>query len=112
MIEGVIMQINITGQHLKVTESLKEYVEKKFEKLTRHFDHVINIHVVLSVEKHEHHAEASLQVSGNKIFATAANEGMYAAIDNLVDKLDRQIVKHKEKLKDHHQRDVEHHVIN
>ncbi len=106
------MQINITGQNLKITESLKEYIEKKFEKLTRHFDHVINIHVVLAVEKLEHNAEASLQVSGNKIFANASNEGMYAAIDKLVDKLDRQIVKHKEKLKDHHQRDVEHHAIN
>ena len=106
------MQIDITGQHLKVTSSLKEYVEKKFEKLTRHFDHVINIHVVLTVEKLEHQAEASLQVSGNKIFATATNDGMYTAIDNLVDKLDRQIVRHKEKLKDHHQRDVEHHIIN
>jgi len=105
------MQINITGQHLKVTESLKEYVEKKFEKLTRHFDHVINIHVVLTVEKLAHQAEASLQVSGNKIFATASNEGMYAAVDNLVDKLDRQIVKHKEKLKDHHQSEVEHHAL-
>jgi putative sigma-54 modulation protein len=106
------MQINITGQQLKITSSFKEYVEKKFEKLTRHFEHVINIHVVLTVEKLEHHAEASLQVSGNKIFADASNEGMYAAIDKLVDKLDRQIVKHKEKLKDHHQRDVEHHAIN
>jgi putative sigma-54 modulation protein len=105
------MQINITGQHLKVTESLKEYVEKKLEKLTRHFDHVINIHVVLTVEKLEHHAEASLLVSGNKIFAEASNVGMYAAIDNLVVKLDRQIVKHKEKIKDHHQREVEHHAI-
>jgi len=106
------MQITITGQHLKVTQSLKGYVEKKFEKLTRHFNHVINIHVVLTVEKLEHHAEASLQVSGNKIFADASNEGMYAAVDSLVDKLDRQIIKHKEKLKDHHQRDVEHHAIN
>lgn len=106
------MQINITGQRLKVTEPLKDYVEKKFEKLTRHFDHVINIHVVLAVEKLEHHAEASLLVSGNKIFAEASNEGMYAAIDKLVEKLDRQIVKHKEKIKDHHQREVEHHSIN
>jgi len=106
------MQINITGQHLKVTSSLREYVEKKFEKLTRHFDHVINIHVVLTVEKLVHHAEASLKVSGNNIFADASNEGMYAAVDDLVDKLDRQIVKHKEKLKDHHQGDVEHHTIN
>ena len=106
------MQINITGHHLKVTTSLKNYVEKKFERLTRHFDHVINIHVVLTVEKLIHKAEASLQVRGNNIFADASNEGMYAAVDSLVDKLDRQIVKHKEKLKDHHQSEVEHHTIN
>lgn len=106
------MQIDITGHHLKITTALKDYVEKKFERLTRHFDHVINIHVVLTVEKLIHRAEASLQVSGNKIFADASNEGMYAAVDSLVDKLDRQIVKHKEKLKDHHQSEVEHHAIN
>ena len=106
------MQINITGHHLKVTTALKNYVEKKFERLTRHFDHVINIHVVLTVEKLIHKAEASLQVRGNNIFADASNEGMYAAVDSLVDKLDRQIVKHKEKLKDHHQSEVEHHTIN
>ncbi len=105
------MQINITGHHLELTTSIKDYVEKKFEKLTRHFDHVINIHVVLTVEKLDHHAEASLQVSGNKIFAEASSDGMYAAVDSLVDKLDRQIVKHKEKLKDHHQREVEHHTL-
>lgn len=106
------MQINISGHHVKVTTSLKDYVEKKFERLTRHFDHVLNIHVILTVEKQAQKAEASLQVSGNKIYADASNEGMYAAVDSLVDKLDRQIVKYKEKLKDHHQRDVEHHAIN
>lgn len=106
------MQINITGHHLKVTTALKDYIEKKFVRLTRHFDHVINIHVVLTVEKLIHRAEASLQVSGNKIFADASNDGMYAAVDSLADKLDRQIVKHKEKLKDHHQSEVEHHAIN
>ena len=106
------MQINITGHHLKVTTPLKLYVEKKFERLTRHFGHVLNIHVVLTVEKLIHTAEASLQVRGNKIFADASNAGMYAAVDALVDKLDRQIVKHKEKSKDHHQSDVEHHAIN
>ena len=105
------MQIDITGHHLKITTALKDYVEKKFERLTRHFDHVLNIHVVLTVEKLIHRAEASLQVSGNKIFADASNEDMYAAVDSLVDKLDRQIVKHKEKLKDHHQSEVEHHAI-
>ncbi len=105
------MQINISGHHLKITTALKDYVEKKFEKLTNHFDHVLNIHVILTVEKNIHSAEASLLVSGNKIFAIAKNESMYAATDALVDKLDRQIVKHKEKLKDHHQSDVDHHAI-
>lgn len=105
------MQINITGHHLKVTIALKDYIEKKFQRLTRHFDHVINIHVVLTVEKITHRAEASLQVSGNKIFADASNGNMYATVDSLVDKLDRQIVRHKEKLKDHHQSEVEHHTI-
>ncbi len=105
------MQINITGHHLKITTALKNYVEKKFEKLTNHFDHVLNIHVILTVEKNIHSAEASLLVSGNKIFAIAKNESMYTATDALVDKLDRQIVKHKEKLKDHHQGDVDHHAI-
>jgi len=106
------VQINITGHHLKVTNSLKNYVEKKFERLTRHFNHVMDVHVILTVEKLIRRAEASLKVSGNKIFADATNHGMYAAVDSLVNKLDRQIVKHKEKLKDHHQSEVEHHTIN
>ena len=102
------MRINITGHHLKVTNALRNHVEKKFKRLTKHFEQVINIHVVLTVEKLTHKAEASLQVSGSKIFANSNDEGMYAAIDSLVDKLDRQIVKHKEKLKDHHQSEVRH----
>lgn len=104
------MRINITGHHLKVTDALRNHVEKKFKRLTRHFEQVINVHVVLTVEKLTHKAEASLQVSGSKIFANSYNEGMYAAVDSLVDKLDRQIVKHKEKLKDHHQSEVRHHT--
>ncbi|MCY4642152.1 MAG: ribosome-associated translation inhibitor RaiA [Gammaproteobacteria bacterium] len=104
------MQIDITGHHLKVTTALRNYVEKKFKRLTKHFDNVINIHVVLTVEKLTHKAEASLHVRGNRIFANSNNEGMYAAVDSLVDKLDRQIVKHKEKLKDHHQDEVRHHT--
>lgn len=104
------MRINITGHHLKVTDALRNHVEKKFKRLTRHFEQVINVHVILTVEKLTHKAEASLQVSGSKIFANSHNEGMYAAVDSLVDKLDRQIVKHKEKLKDHHQSEVRHHT--
>ena len=96
------MQLNITGHHVDMTDSLHNYVETKFERLERHFDHVTNVHVVLSVEKQRHKAEATLHMSGAEVFANAENEDMYAAIDALTDKLDRQIKKHKEKLTDHH----------
>jgi putative sigma-54 modulation protein len=96
------MQINLTGHHLDITPALRDYVHGKFERLKRHFDHVIDAHVILTVEKLRHRAEAAMIVSGNRLFADDVQEDMYAAIDCLVDKLDRQIVKHKEKLRDHH----------
>lgn len=96
------MQINLTGHHVDVTTPLRDYVNSKLERLERHFDHVTNIHVVLSVEKLRHKAEATLHVSGGNLFADAVQEDMYAAIDSLVDKLDRQVKKHKEKITDHH----------
>ena len=99
------MQINVTGQHLDVTDPMKAYVADKFAKLERHFDHVTNVHVILSVQKQRQKAEATMHVSGGNLFANAEHEDMYAAIDALTDKLDRQIVKHKEKLTDHHKRD-------
>jgi len=95
------MQISVTGHHIEVTEPLKNYVESKFERLERHFDHVTDVHVILSVEKLIQKAEATVQVSGATLFAEDHQEDMYAAIDSLIDKLDRQIKKHKEKLKDH-----------
>lgn len=95
------MQLNLTGHHVEITDSMRNYVEEKLSKLTRHFDHVTNVHVILSVEKLEQKAEATLHLSGNDVFAEATNEDMYAAIDALVDKLDRQVIKHKEKLKNH-----------
>ena len=96
------MQINVTGHHVDITSALRQYVHEKFGRLERHFTHVIEAHVILTVEKLRHKAEASMLVSGNRLFADAVEEDMYAAIDGLVDKLDRQVVKHKEKLKDHH----------
>ncbi len=96
------MQIDVTGHHIDITSALRSYVLDKFERLERHFDHVIDAHVVLTVEKLRHKAEASMMLSGNKLFADAVEGNMYAAIDGLVDKLDRQVVKHKEKIKDHH----------
>lgn len=98
------MQIDITGHHVDVTTALRSYVRNKFERLERHFDHVTGVHVVLTVAKLEHRAEATMNVSRGKLFADAVQQDMYAAIDALVDKLDRQVKKHKEKLSNHHDR--------
>lgn len=95
------MQVNLTGHHVDITEALRNYVESKLEKLERHFDHVTNVHVILTVEKQRQKAEANLHISGADVFADATDENMYAAIDALVDKLDRQVLRHKEKLKSH-----------
>ena len=91
------MQINLTGHHVDITDALKGYVDSKFERLARHFDHVINVHVILSVEKLRQKAEATLLVNGATVFADSVHEDMYAAIHGLMDKLDRQVLKHKEK---------------
>jgi putative sigma-54 modulation protein len=96
------MQINLSGHHVDITTPLRDYVNGKMERLERHFDHVIDLHVVLSVEKLRHKAEATMHLSGGDIFADSVEENMYAAIDSLVDKLDRQLKKHKEKVTDHH----------
>ena len=97
------MQLEITGHHIEVTPALNNYIKEKFERIKRHFDQVLNIHVILEVEnKTVHSADATIHVSGNQIFANAKEANMYAAIDALSDKLDRQILKHKAKLKDHH----------
>jgi ribosome hibernation promoting factor len=96
------MQINLSGHHVDITTPLREYVNSKMERLERHFDHVTDIHVVLGVEKLRHKAEATMHISGGDIFADAVEENMYAAIDALVDKLDRQLKKHKEKITNHH----------
>jgi putative sigma-54 modulation protein len=95
------MQINLTGRHLDITDAIRSYVQSKFERLERHFDHVTNVHVILSVEKLRQKAEASMHISGHDVFADSEHEDMYAAIDTLIDKLDRQVLRHKEKMKNH-----------
>ena len=100
------MQLNVSGHHVEVTDSLRGYVESKIERLERHFDIVSDVHCILTVEKLRHKAEAKVNVNGGTIFAEATEEDMYAAIDGLVDKLDRMVRKHKEKLVDHHARDT------
>ncbi|WP_417543991.1 ribosome hibernation promoting factor [Marinobacter sp.] len=91
------MQLNISGHHVELTPALKDYVSEKFERLERHFDHISNCQVTLEVDKVRQIADATLHVVGGEIHAKAENDDMYAAIDGLVDKLDRQILKHKEK---------------
>jgi putative sigma-54 modulation protein len=91
------MQLSISGHHVDLSDALRNYVTEKFQRLERHDDHITNVHVVLTVEKVVHKAEANLHTSGAELYADAASDNMYAAIDALVDKLDRQIVKHKEK---------------
>ncbi|GLP95832.1 ribosome hibernation promoting factor [Paraferrimonas sedimenticola] len=95
------MQINLTGHHVEITDSLRDYVETKFAKLERHFDQINNVYVVLNVEKLQQKAEASVNLPGGEVFATSEHTDMYAAIDSLIDKLDRQVIKHKEKLTRH-----------
>ena len=95
------MQINLTGHHVELTDALRSYVNEKFAKLERHFDHITNVHVILNVEKLTQKAEATLHLNGGEIFADSTHEDMYAAIDGLSDKLDRQVSKHKEKMKRH-----------
>lgn len=99
------MQLDVTGHHVEVTPPLREYVVNKLEKIGRHFDQVSDVHCILTVEKLRHKAEATVKVVGAKLYADATEEDMYAAIDGLVDKLDRQVRKHKEKQVDHHARD-------
>ena len=87
------MQIDLTGHHVDITTPLRDYVNSKMERLERHFDHVNDIHVILSVEKLRHKAEARVNVNGGTIYADNTEEDMYAAIDGLVDKLERRVRK-------------------
>ena len=96
------MQLDVSGHHVDVSTALRSYVKTKFERLERHFDIATHAHVILSVEKLDQKAEATVHVSGGNLFADAVDADMYAAIDALADKLDRQLKRHKEKLTNHH----------
>ncbi|MEZ5525206.1 MAG: ribosome-associated translation inhibitor RaiA [Pseudomonadales bacterium] len=91
------MQITISGHHVELTSALKDFVNNKLQKLERHFDQISSINVVLNVEKQRQMADASIHIAGADLVANAEHEDMYAAIDLLTDKLDRQLIKHKEK---------------
>ena len=96
------MQLDLSGHHVEITSALRSYVCKKFERILRHYEQLIDVHCVLTVEKLRHKAEATVMLRGNKIYADATEGDMYAAIDALADKLDRCVKKHKEKSSDHH----------
>lgn len=96
------MQLNLTGHHVEITPALREYLNSKLTRIERHFDNVTDIRCILTVEKLQHKAEAKINVSGGTLYADSIEGDMYAAIDGLIDKLDRQLKRHKEKLTDHH----------
>lgn len=101
------MNLTISGHHLEVTPALRSYVTSKLDRITRHFDQVVDVKVLLSVEKQKEkekrqRAECNIRVKGSDLFAETAHADLYAAVDELVDKMDRQVVRHKDRLQDHH----------
>jgi putative sigma-54 modulation protein len=107
------MNLTISGHHLEVTPAIREYVESKIERITRHFDHVIDIAVILTVDKlpekeKRQRAEITLNLSGKALHAESADQNLYAAIDMVIDKLDRQVIKHKGKVQGHQHDAIKH----
>ena len=100
------MNLNLTGHHVQITPAMRDYVATKLTRITHHFDHVIDVNVILSVEKLQQKVEASVHVRGRDIFCESTDPDMYAAIDSLIDKLDRTIIRHKEKNLEHRHNDA------
>ncbi|HWQ38605.1 MAG TPA: ribosome-associated translation inhibitor RaiA [Burkholderiales bacterium] len=99
------MNLSLSGRHLEITPAIRNYVTEKLGRITRHFDHVLDVSVILSVDKLDQKIEATVHLPGKDIFCECIEPDMYAAIDGLADKLDRQILRHKEKLVEHHYQD-------
>ena len=105
------MNLTISGHHLEVTQALRNYVTTKLDRITRHFDQVVDIRVILTVEKQREkerrqRAECNIHVKGSDLFAESSHEDLYAAVDELIDKLDRQVGRHKTRVQDHHHEGV------
>lgn len=105
------MNINITGHHIEVTPAIRDYVSGKLDRVIRHFDNVTSINVILSVEKLRQKAEVTLHVRGKDIYVESEEEDLYAAIDNMTDKLDRQVIKYKQKNLDHGHDSLKHQTV-
>ncbi|MAJ91871.1 MAG: ribosomal subunit interface protein [Legionellales bacterium] len=99
------MKINITGRHVNITNAMQLHIENKFKKLESHFENIIDTHFILTVEKERMKAEALLVIKNDNLFAENESDNMYAAIDDVIDKLDRQLKKQKEKNKDYRRKD-------
>jgi putative sigma-54 modulation protein len=96
------MNLKVSGHHLPITPAIHDYLKDKLAKVSRHFEQVMDIDVILSVDKLDQKVEAKVHLSGKDLFCESIDTDMYAAIDGLADKLDRVVLKHKEKLVDHH----------
>jgi putative sigma-54 modulation protein len=96
------MNLQVSGHHLEITPALHDYVTGKLERITRHFDNVIDVNVILSVDKLNQKAEVTVHLAGKDVYVESVDEDLYAAVDGLVDKLERQVQKYKQKLQDHH----------
>jgi putative sigma-54 modulation protein len=96
------MNLQVSGHHLEITPALRDYVTGKLERITRHFDNVIDVNVILSVDKLKQKAEVTVHLAGKDVYVESVDEDLYAAVDGLVDKLERQVQKYKQKLQDHH----------
>jgi len=91
------MNLHLTGHHVEITPAIRDYVVAKLERINRHFDHVIDVNVIMTVQKLEQQIEANVHLSGKDIHVRCNDGDMYAAIDQLMDKLDRQVIRHKER---------------
>ena len=99
------MNLKVSGHHLDVTPAINNYIEEKLARISHHFDQVMDVDVILSVNKLDQKAEAKVHLSGKDLFCESTDSDMYAAIDSLADKLDRVVLRHKERLVDHHQQE-------
>ncbi len=104
--EVLDMQLDITGHQLDVTEPIKDYIDTKFERIKRHSDQVLSVHVILSVEKIRHKSEATMHIGGKDFFAESTEDHLYKSIDSMVDKLDKQIRRHKGKLNNYNNKEA------
>ncbi|MCH9689836.1 MAG: ribosome-associated translation inhibitor RaiA [Gammaproteobacteria bacterium] len=106
------MQIHFTGHQVEITDALKAFTEDKLSKLTRHFDRITTIHITFNVEKLRQIVDATVLIPKSELHASSEAENMYTAIDNLVEKLDKQLIKYKEKMDSHRSNHIDKHQDN